>query len=115
MLNYIAHSAYYFYLLAYFVFIFLAIRKINVTLFQTRNPSEPVFKVILSSSVTTKLATTGNSVFSGSVICFLKVSKEIGFCMKTWPTFASCTKKKIAPEGHEFPKNALQFAEVFRL
>ncbi len=41
-LNYIAHSAYYFYLLAYFVFIFLAIREINVTLFQTRNPSEPV-------------------------------------------------------------------------
>ncbi len=33
MLNYIAHSTYYFYLLAYFVFNFLAIRTINVTLF----------------------------------------------------------------------------------
>ncbi len=44
ILYYITHRAYYFYVLAYFVFHFLTIRKINVTSFWERNPSEPVFQ-----------------------------------------------------------------------
>ncbi len=45
MLNFITYFVYYFYLLPYFVFNVLEIRKIHVTLFKNVNLSDPVFVV----------------------------------------------------------------------
>ncbi len=71
-------------------------------------------KVILSSSVTTKLATTGNSVFLAVLSAFEGI-KGNRVLHENLANIRFMYKKEIAPEGHEFPKNALQFAEVFRL
>ncbi len=71
-------------------------------------------KFILAASVTTKLSTTGKSVF-WQCLLLLKVSKEIECCMKILPIFASWTKRKLLRRARSSRRMPFSWLKCFRL